>query len=136
MVLLINDFINLAPNYQSKMNDCVEIKESLIHGKGVFAIRNIKAGEIIAVSHVTLLHHNEQMPELIATLEFPWSDEYYALCLSDVGSFFNHDQNFSAKVLHQDKEKLTQTFVATRDINEGEEVMIYYNEKFEEFVNT
>lgn len=118
------------------MNDCVEIKESLIHGKGVFAIRNIKAGEIIAVSHVTLLHHNEQMPELIATLEFPWSDEYYALCLSDVGSFFNHDQNFSAKVLHQDKEKLTQTFVATRDINEGEEVMIYYNEKFEEFVNT
>jgi len=116
------------------MNDCVEIKESPIHGKGVFAIRDIKAGEVIAVSHVTLLHHNEQMPELIATLEFPWSEEYYALCLSDVGSFFNHDKNFSAKVLHQDKEKLTQTFSATRDIKSGEEVMIYYNDDFEEFV--
>ncbi|MGB1319045.1 MAG: hypothetical protein ACPG5W_12585, partial [Flavobacteriales bacterium] len=65
----MNDFINLAPNYQRQMNDCVEIQESPIHGKGVFAIRDIKAGEIIAVSHVTLLHHNEQMPELIATLE-------------------------------------------------------------------
>ncbi|MDA9121296.1 SET domain-containing protein-lysine N-methyltransferase [Flavobacteriales bacterium] len=130
----MNDFINLAPNYQRQMNDCVEIKESPIHGKGVFAIRDIKAGEIIAVSHVTLLHHNEQMPELIATLEFPWSEEYYALCLSDVGSFFNHDKNFSAKVLHQDKEKLTQTFSATRDIAKGEEVMIYYNDDFEEFV--
>ena len=130
----MNDFINLAPNSQSQMNDCVEIKESPIHGKGVFAIRDIKAGEMIAVSHVTLLHHNEQMPELIATLEFPWSDEYYALCLSDVGSFFNHDKNFSAKVFHQDKEKLMQTFSATRDIKKGEEVMIYYNEDFEKFV--
>jgi hypothetical protein len=118
------------------MNHCVEIKESPIHGKGVFAVRDIKAGEIIAVSHVTLLHHNEQMPEMIATLEFPWNDEYYALCLSDVGSFFNHDKNFNAKVLHQDKEKLTQTFSATRDISQGEEVMIYYNGKFEEFVNS
>ena len=117
------------------MKHCVEIKESPIHGKGVFAVRDIKAGEVIAVSHVTLLHHNERLPELIATLEFPWNEEYYALCLSDVGSFFNHDKSFNAKVLHQDKEKLMQTFSATRDIAEGEEVMIYYNEKFEEFIS-
>ncbi|MCF8275566.1 MAG: hypothetical protein K9J17_02435 [Flavobacteriales bacterium] len=116
------------------MNDCVEIKESPIHGKGVFAKRAIAEGEILAVSHVTLLHHNEELPELIATLEFPWSEEYYALCLSDVGSFFNHDKDFSAKVLHQDEEKLTQTFVATRNIAEGEEVMIYYNDDFQEFI--
>lgn len=50
------------------------------------------------------------------------------------GQFFNHDQNFSAKVLHWDKENLTQTFAATRDIPKGEELMIYYNDDFEEFV--
>ncbi len=116
------------------MNHSVEIKESPIHGKGVFAIRDIEEGEIIAVSHVTLLHHNEQMPELIATLEFPWNEEYYALCLSDVGSFFNHDKAFNAKVLRQDKQNLTQTFSATKNIAEGEEVMIYYNDDFEDFV--
>ncbi len=116
------------------MNEHVEIRQSQIHGKGVFAKRDIKEGEILAVSHVTLLHHNEELPELIATLEFPWDEEFYALCLSDVGSFFNHDKNFSARVLHQDKENLTQTFVATRNIGMDEEVMIYYNDDFEEFV--
>lgn len=117
------------------MNQKVEIKESPIHGKGVFATRDIEPGDVLAVSHVTLLHHNEQLPELIATLEFPWDDEYYALCLSDVGSFFNHDKNFNAMVLHQDKEALTQTFAATRSIKKGEEVFIYYNDDFEEFVS-
>lgn len=117
------------------MNDCVEIKESPIHGKGVFAKRDIEAGEILAVSHVTLLHHNEQLPELIATLEFPWNEEYYALCLSDVGSFFNHDKEFNAMVLHQDKKKLTQTFSAVRNIRKGEEVFIFYNDDFEEYIS-
>ena len=116
------------------MNDCVEIKVSPVHGKGVFAKRDIEKDEIIAVSHVTLLHHNEELPELIATLEFPWNEEYYALCLSDVGSFFNHSQNPSARVCQQDKENLTQTFAATRDIPQGEEVTIFYNADFEEFI--
>lgn len=116
------------------MNRSVEIKVSPIHGKGVFATRDIEEGEIVAVSHVTLLHHNEELPELIATLEFPWNEEYYALCLSDVGSFFNHDKKFNTKVLHQDKERLTQTFCATRKITAGEELFIFYNDDFEEFV--
>lgn len=118
------------------MNHKVEIKESLIHGKGVFASRDLEAGETLAVSHVTLLHHNEQLPEALATLEFPWDDEYYALCLSDVGSFFNHDRQFNAKVLHQDKGALTQTFVATRLIKKGEEVFIFYNDDFEDFIRS
>jgi hypothetical protein len=58
-----------------EMIGCVEIKDSPIHGKGVFAMRDIQEGEVLAVSHVTLLHHNEQLLELIATLEFPWDDE-------------------------------------------------------------
>jgi SET domain-containing protein len=118
------------------MNEMVEIKESSIHGKGVFAARDIDAGEILSVSHVTLLHHDEQLPEAIATLEFPWNDEYYALCLSGVGSFFNHDKHFNAKVLHQDKEHLTQTFVSTRNIEKGEEIFIFYNPDFEKYIGS
>lgn len=128
------DFIFLPPVIQRYMNRGVEIRESAIHGKGVFAKRAIEAGEIVAVSHVTLLHHNEELPELIATLEFPWDDEYYALCLSDVGSFFNHRKDFNTRVLTQDKVRLTQTFVATRNINAGEELFIFYNDDFEQFV--
>ncbi|MBI1286050.1 MAG: SET domain-containing protein-lysine N-methyltransferase [Flavobacteriales bacterium] len=116
------------------MNGKVEIKESPIHGKGVFGTRDIEAGEILTVSHVTLLHHEEQLPEAIATLEFPWNEEFYALCLSGVGSFFNHDKNFNARVLNQDKENLTQTFSSTRAIAKGEEIFIYYNDDFEGFI--
>ena len=116
------------------MKETVEIRESPIHGKGVFAVRDIEPGEVIAVSHVTLLHHSEQLPEQIATLEFPWNEDHYALCLSDVGSFFNHDKAFNAQVVHQDKARLTQTFAATRAIKKNEEVMIYYNADFEEFI--
>jgi len=59
------------------MGNSVEVKNSPIHGKGVFAKGNIKKGDVIAKSHVVLLHHNEQLPELLATLEFPWNEEYY-----------------------------------------------------------
>ncbi len=116
------------------MESSVEVKDSPIHGKGVFAKQKIKEGDVIAKSHVVLLHHNEQLPELLATLEFPWNEEYYALCLSDVGSFFNHSKNANAAVVEQNKIEQTQTFSATRDIEKGEEVMIYYNDDFEEFV--
>jgi SET domain-containing protein len=118
----------------NKMNDAVVIEKSPIHGLGVFANRDIKAGEIIAESHVLLLHHNEQMPEAIATLEFPWDDEYYALCISDVGSFFNHSKDATAKVMQQNKEEQTQTFSAVSDIKKGDEVTIFYNDDFEEFI--
>lgn len=66
--------------------------------------------------------------------DFNQGEESYTLFPGHVGSFVNHDKNFSAKVFHQDEEKLTQTFSASRDIKSGEEVMIYYNDDFEEFV--
>ena len=39
------------------------------------------------------------------------------------------------KVVEQDRQRLTQTFAATRPIAKGEEVFIYYNDDFEEFVS-
>ena len=69
------------------MNVLVEVKESPLHGKGVFAKRNIAKGEVIVKSDMVLIHVNENLPELLATLQFPWTDEYDAICLSDAGSF-------------------------------------------------
>jgi len=66
----------------------VEIKHSPLHGKGVFATQNIAKGEIIVESHMATIHVNENLPEVLATLQFPWTDEYDAICLSDAGSFF------------------------------------------------
>ena len=115
------------------MNDRVEIKPSAIEGKGVFATSDIQKGEVITESHVVLLLHDEQLPEQLATLEFPWDDEHYALCISNAGSFFNHAKDANAQV-HPNKAEQTQAFIAARDISEGEEITIYYNDEFEAFI--
>lgn len=116
------------------MNPLVEVKQSPLHGKGVFASQDIPKGEVIVESHMVLIHVHENLPEELATLQFPWTDEYDAICLSDVGSFFNHDRQPNAEVIKRDFTNQVQTFAAKTDIAQGDEIMIYYNDAFEEFV--
>ena len=116
------------------MNVLIEVKESPLHGKGVFAKRNIAKGEVIVKSDMTLIHVNENLPEGLATLQFPWTDEYDAICLSDAGSFFNHDSHPNAEVKERDFKNLIQTFIAKTAIEKGNEITIYYNDAFDDFV--
>ncbi|WP_100614283.1 SET domain-containing protein [Confluentibacter citreus] len=117
------------------MSTLLKIKQSPLHGKGVFATRNITRGELLVTSHMVLVHVNENLPEVLATLQFPWTEEYDAICISDAGSFFNHSSQPNAKVDERDFENLIQTFVAKTDIVKGTEITIYYNDAFEDFVN-
>ena len=117
------------------MSQLVTVKQSSLHGKGVFATQNIEKGEIIVVSHMVLIHINEQLPEELATLQFPWTDEYDAICLSDVGSFFNHSSKPNAKIIELDFANQIQTFAAKTVIAKGDEITIYYNDAFETFIN-
>lgn len=116
------------------MATSVEIKHSRLHGKGVFATQNIAKGEIIVESHMAMIHINENLPEELATLQFPWTADYDAICLSDVGSFFNHASHPSAKIIGRDFTNLIQTFGAITDIAKGDEITIYYNEAFDKFI--
>lgn len=116
------------------MQHLVEIKESKIHGKGVFAIENIPEGTIVNVSEVALVLHEWDLPECLATIEFPWNETHYAICLSGVGSFFNHAKDFNT-VVEPDFEKKQQVFRTNRRIEKGEELCFYYNDAFEAYVN-
>ncbi len=116
------------------MTSIVEIKDSPLHGKGVFAQRNIQKGEIIVKSHMVLVHINENLPEALATLQFKWTEDYDAICLSDAGSFFNHSSNPSAEIIDRDYDNLVQTFCAKSDIIKGSEITIYYNEAFDHYI--
>ncbi|MEO6346861.1 MAG: SET domain-containing protein-lysine N-methyltransferase [Aquaticitalea sp.] len=116
------------------MTEIVEVNNSKLHGKGVFAKRNIEQGEVIAECHMALIHVNENLPEVLATLQFPWTDEHDAICLSDVGSFFNHGSIPNAEIINRDFTNLVQTFGANSAISEGDEITIYYNQAFDEFI--
>lgn len=118
------------------MTHIVEVKQSPLHGKGVFATRNILKGELLAICDMALIHVNENLPEVLASLQFPWEDEYDAICMSDVGSFFNHSNKPTAEVHERDFVSLTQSFTAKTDIVKGTEITIYYNDAFEEFVKS
>ena len=117
------------------MNHLVKVKQSPLHGKGVFATQNISKGEIIVESHMVLIHKNENLPEALATLQFPWTEEYDAICLSDAGSFFNHSSLPNAKIIKRDFTNQIQIFVAQTAIAMGDEITIYYNDAFDKFIN-
>ena len=117
------------------MNPLVTVKQSPLHGKGVFATQNIAKGTVIVESHMVLIHVNENLPEELATLQFPWTDEYDAICLSDVGSFFNHSGQPNAEIKKRDLTNSIQTFAAKTDITKGDEITIYYNAAFDKFIN-
>lgn len=117
------------------MNPLVKVKQSPVHGKGVFATQNISIGEVIVESHMVLIHVNENLPEELATLQFPWTDEYDAICLSDAGSFFNHSGEPTAEIIDRDFTNQIQTFAAKTAIAQGDEITIYYNDDFDEFIN-
>ena len=117
------------------MSPLAKIKQSPLHGKGVFATQNISEGEVIVQSHMVLIHVNENLPELLATLQFPWTDEYDAICLSDVGSFFNHSGQPNAMIIKRDFTNQIQTFAAKTAIAKGDEITIYYNDAFEKYIN-
>lgn len=112
----------------------VEVKRSALHGKGVFAKRDIKKGEIIAECDMALVHVNENLPEVLATLQFPWTDDFDAICLSDAGSFFNHASRSNAEIILRDFTNLIQTFAAKTTICKGDEITIYYNDAIDKFV--
>ena len=117
------------------MKPLVKVEQSPLHGKGVFATQNISEGEVIVESHMVLIHINENLPEALATLQFPWTEEYDAICLSDVGSFFNHSSQPNAKIIERDFTNQIQIFAATTAIAKGDEITIYYNDAFDKFIN-
>ena len=83
---------------------------------------------------MVLIHVNENLPEELATLQFPWTDEYDAICLSDAGSFFNHSSQPNAKIIERDFTNQIQTFAAMTSIAKGDEITIYYNDAFDKFI--
>lgn len=114
----------------------VEIKKSPLHGKGVFAIRDIIKGEIFEESHVIPILIDIDLPEELATLEYPWDKDNYGLCIGGVGSFFNHSKHFNSKVHSTDKEKNIQRYSAVRDIKKGEELTIFYHADFDKYIDS
>lgn len=103
---------------------------SQVHGKGVFAARDIEPDEIIEICPVLLISKTE-LPYLRQTIlddyYFDWGDsgELFAVCLG-YGSLYNHSYQPNAEY-GMDFAAQTIDFYALKPIAAGEEIFVNYN---------
>jgi len=111
----------------------IEIRPSPLHGYGVFATRLIRKGEVIEECPTLVLN---QSCDDLSNYVFHWgenkeNDKQSALPLG-YGCLYNHSAIPNATwKCNTDKQKIT--FIARQDILKGQEILVYYREKwFEE----
>ncbi|WP_292391722.1 SET domain-containing protein [Methanosarcina sp. UBA5] len=108
----------------------ISVKDSLGKGRGVFAQRNFRKGEVIEICPVIVLPAEE-----IDSLELTQLYNYYFAWSSDskdaaialgYGSLYNHSYNPNARYYKDFKNGLLK-YICIRDIQENEEITINYN---------
>jgi uncharacterized protein len=113
-----------------QQSDAIKIKRIKGKGRGVFARRAIRKGEVIESVPVLVMTSEEYAEGLSKTALkdycFGWGTDQVALALG-YGSLYNHSYRPNAR--YEDIGTQTKDFVAVRDIAEGEEITINYNGK-------
>jgi len=109
-------------------SEAVEVKRTRGKGRGVFARRPIRKGEVIERVPVLILEERDYKKGMDTTLlagyVFAWGEGQIALALG-YGSLYNH--SFKPNARYQDVRPRTKQFVALRAIKAGEEVTVNYN---------
>ncbi|WP_231592462.1 SET domain-containing protein [Methanosarcina sp. Kolksee] len=108
----------------------ISVKDSPGKGRGVFAQRNFKKGEVIETCPVIVLPAEEidslELTQLY-NYYFAWgSDSKDAAIALGYGSLYNHSYNPNARY-YKDFDNSLLKYVCIRDIQEDEEITINYN---------
>jgi len=117
----------------------IEIKDSPVSGKGVFAKENIKSGEVIENCHFTLLDQKyPYVDKKLLEYIFSWPKSTIngrSAVVWGFGSIYNHSKNNNAD-WETDEENNHFKFFTIKDIKAGEEIFTNYGEAYEQIVKT
>lgn len=104
----------------------VEVRESEIHGKGIFAAADIKSGSAIMVISGEVISEEECIKrEEDNNVYIFWNgDTYIDTINTKVIKYINHNCDCNCEVLDNDENSLLLS--AARDIKAGEELTIDY----------
>jgi SET domain-containing protein len=106
-------------------SDAIEVRTIRGKGRGVFARRAIRRGEVIERVPVIVLPAEEgDAGYVLPGYCFAWGRKSVALALG-YGSLFNH--SFRPNARYDDIGKRTKVFTAIREIACGEEITVNYN---------
>jgi uncharacterized protein len=111
-------------------SDSIAVKRIKGKGRGVFARRRIRKGEVIERVPMLVLTGKEFEEDLCGTTManycFAWGRDQVALALG-YGSIYNH--SYSPNARYDDVGPRTKVFSALRVIEPGEEITVNYNGK-------
>jgi SET domain-containing protein len=109
-------------------SDSIAVKRIKGKGRGVFARRRIRKGEVIERVPMIVMTAKEFEEELSASSLsnycFAWGRDQVALALG-YGSIYNHSYTPNAR--YEDVAPQTKVFRALRAIEPGEEITVNYN---------
>src|SRR3954471_15134659 len=109
-------------------SDAIEVKRIRGKGRGVFARRLIRKGEVIEVVPMIVLTAEEFEAGVSSTslsnYFFAWGKNSVALALG-YGSLYTHSYRPNAR--YDDVGPRTKEFTALRDIEPGREITVNYN---------
>lgn len=108
-------------------SDLVVVKRVKGKGRGVFARKPIKKGQVVEHVPVVLIpfsdiHQGESNPNL-AKVFYLWNRTHVAVTLG-YGSIYNHSYKPNAQYRQR---YMSMEYVALRDIRPGEEITVNYN---------
>lgn len=105
----------------------ITVKNTEKYGRGIFAICNIKMGELIEEAPVIVITITEWKlvrKSILSNYVFRWGeDKAFAL---GYGSLYNHSYTSNAKYLTHFENQSIDIY-ARKDIQEGEEITVNYN---------
>ena len=103
----------------------VEVKESSIHGFGVFAKEDIEEGEVVEESLVFLTNIKSE-DTLHGFNDYFWSEDGKYVISLGLASIFNNEENNPNCIKEVYLEERMYRFRTLRKIRAGEELLISY----------
>jgi uncharacterized protein len=100
----------------------IEVRDIPGKGRGVFAVRDIAAGEIIEAAPVIPFVPGQPMPQELADMPFDWTDGRKCILLGNFQLANHSDDPNSAYDYQGDK----IVFTARKHIKAGEEITYHY----------
>lgn len=117
----------------------IEVRNSPIQGKGVFAKEDINKGEIIEICHFIVLEQKfNELDKKLQEYVYAWPKVQFGAKSAVVwgyGSIYNHSRNNSAD-WETDEINNIFKFFSIKDIKKNEEICINYGEAYEKIVGS
>jgi SET domain-containing protein len=101
----------------------VEVRESTVHGRGVFANSKLLKNTVFEIPILPIV--KKTVPDDLLIYSFPFDNIKCCFCLGFI-TLVNHSNIPNLKVLELDKIKLIKKFIIINDIEIGEELFLNY----------